>query len=91
MRTIGLLASSTLFLLCSVAQGIAQGDEEYCNKYYGPPGSARWNDCMGIDNGNGEESAKVDGDRVSKGPGKCGAYTYYDKKKKKCMDARTKK
>jgi len=85
MRTIALLASSTLFLMCLVTQGVAQSDEEYCNKYYGPPDSPRWKDCMGIGNGNGN------GERVSKGPGKCGAYTYYDMKKKKCMDARTKK
>jgi hypothetical protein len=27
----------------------------------------------------------------SKGPGKCGAYMYYSKKAKKCVDARNKK
>ena len=40
----------------------------------------------------GKKKGKRKGKRAkSKGPGKCGAYMYYSKKKRKCMDARDKK
>jgi len=38
-----------------------------------------------------KKSAKKGKRAKSKGPGKCGTYKYYSKKKRKCLDARDKK
>jgi len=39
----------------------------------------------------GKKKRKGKRAKSKKGPGKCGAYMYYSKKSKKCLDARNKK